>query len=82
MKVVRLSKAQTETFVLAKHYSHRASIFWAGFGLEIDGMIEGVCVYGQPSPPIQKHAFKDRDFKLYELSRLVVQTRKKMPLHF
>ncbi len=75
--VVRLSKTDCERFVLEKHYSRRASIFWAGFGLEIDGKIEGVCVYGQPSPPIQRSAFKDRDFKLYELARLVVQTEKK-----
>lgn len=37
-------------------------------------MIQGVVVYGQPSPPIQRHAFRDRDFRLYELSRLVVQS--------
>lgn len=74
MTVVPLSKTVCERFVLAKHYSHRASIFWAGFGLESDGMIEGVVIYGQPSPPVQRHAFKDRDFQLFELSRLVIQT--------
>src|SRR5690606_5186112 len=52
-------------------------IFWAGFGLVEDGAVQGVCVFGQPSPPIQKHAFTGRDFKLYELSRLVVQTKTK-----
>ena len=82
MKVIKLSKSECEQWVKLKHYSHRASIFWAGFGLEIDGMIEGVCVYGQPSPPIQKHAFKDRDFQLYELARLVVQTKQKNAASF
>ena len=77
MKIERLSKADCERFVTEKHYSRRASIFWAGFGLIENGMIEGVVVYGQPSPPIQKHAFKDRDFRLYELARLVVQTKTK-----
>lgn len=72
--VVPVSKAQAEAIIVARHYSRRPSIFWAAFGLVIDGMIEGVVVYGQPSPPIQKHAFKDRDFRLYELSRLVIQT--------
>ena len=67
---------------MLKHYSRRASIFWAGFGLEIEGMIEGVCVYGQPSPPIQKHAFKDRDFQLFELARLVIQTKQKNAASF
>ena len=74
MKVVTVTKRQAEVFVKSKHYSRRASIFWAAFGLEVDGFIEGVVVYGQPSPPIQKHAFKDRDFRLYELARLVIQT--------
>lgn len=77
MNVVPIEKAVAERFVCAKHYSRRASIFWAGFGLEIDGRIEGVAVYGQPSPPIQRHAFRDRDFQLYELARVVVQTNAK-----
>jgi hypothetical protein len=82
MTVIPLSKKMCEEWVKTKHYSHRASIFWAGFGLEIDGMIEGVCVYGQPSPPIQKHAFADRDFQLFELARLVVQTDRKNAASF
>jgi len=40
-------------------------------------MVVGVVVYGQPSPPIQRHAFRGRDFRLYELTRLVVQTKTK-----
>ena len=43
----------------------------------IDGKIEGVVVYGQPGPSIQRYAFHDRTFKLYELCRLVIQTDKK-----
>ncbi len=77
MKVVLTSKAICDEYVLKKHYSHRAPIFWAGFALIENGKIEGVCVYGQPSPPIQKYAFKDRDFRLYELVRLVVQSETK-----
>jgi len=75
MQVAPASKALCDAFVLAKHYSHRAPIFWAGFQLLIAGQVEGVCVFGQPSPPIQRHAFRERDFRLYELSRLVVQTK-------
>lgn len=77
MKVIRVSKKICDKFVLEKHYSHRSSIFWAGFALIEDGKVEGICVYGQPSPSIQKSAFKDRDFRLYELSRLVVQSTTK-----
>jgi hypothetical protein len=77
MNVIPISKQVAEQFVLNKHYSRRASFFWAGFGLEEDGQITGVAVYGQPSPPIQKHAFKDREFRLYELARVVVQSKTK-----
>lgn len=77
MRVITISKSVADAFVTQKHYSRRASIFWAGFGLEENGQITGVAVYGQPSPPIQKHAFKDRDFRLYELARVVVQSKTK-----
>jgi len=82
MNVIPLDKKQCEEFVLKKHYSRRASIFWAGFGLVENGKIVGACVFGQPSPPIQKHSFKERDFKLYELARLVVQTKTKNAASF
>lgn len=82
LSIIKVDKVTCEQFVLNKHYSRRASIFWAGFGLVEDGLIQGVCVFGQPSPPIQRHAFKDRDFKLYELSRLVVQTKTKNAASF
>ena len=82
MEVVKLDKASCEVFVKNKHYSKRASIFWAGFGLVEEGKITGVVVYGQPSPPIQRHAFDNRDFRLYELSRLVVQSKSKNAASF
>jgi len=79
IRVIPIAKSIADRFVTEKHYSRRASIFWAGFGLEEDGMIVGVAVYGQPSPPIQRHAFKDRDFRLFELARVAVQTKTKKP---
>lgn len=82
MKVVKIPKQLADKWVSAKHYSRRPSIFWAGFGLEVEGKIEGVIVYGQPSPPIQKFAFKNRSFRLYELTRLVVQTKEKNAASF
>ena len=82
-RVLPTTKQVAEAFVLKKHYSHRASIFWAGFALvDEEDVIQGVVVYGQPSPPIQRSAFKDRDFKLYELARLVVQTRQRNAASF
>lgn len=75
MEVIKLSKKQCDEFVSKKHYHRKLGIFWEGFGLVEDGMITGVCVYGQPSAMIQKHAFTDRDFRLYELTRLVIQSK-------
>ena len=82
MQVIQTTKQICDEFVLKKHYSHRAPIFWKGYALVENGKIEGVCVFGQPSPPIQKYAFKDRDFRLYELARLVVQTKTKNAASF
>lgn len=72
MKIERIEKKAAEAIIKAKHYSGRLGIMWEAFGLFIDGRIIGVCCYGQPSAPIQKHAFTDRDFRLYELTRLVI----------
>lgn len=77
MEVVKVDKKICDEFVSKKHYSRKPSIFWAGFALIENNTIQGVCVFGQPSPPIQKHAFKERDFRLYELTRLVVQSTTK-----
>lgn len=77
MEVVTTTKKICDTFVLNKHYSRKAPIFWAGFALVENGMVTGVCVYGQPSPSIQRHAFSERNFRLFELVRLVVQSKTK-----
>lgn len=73
--VAPITKAIADLFVLQKHYSRRVPVFWAAFGLiDANGTVQGVCVFGQPSPPVSKHSFANRDFRLWELSRLVVQT--------
>lgn len=72
--VVAATKSQCDAFVTAKHYSRRAGTYWAGFILLRGMSVEGVVQYGQPSPAVQKHAFADRDFRLYELNRLVIQS--------
>jgi hypothetical protein len=70
--VKRIDKKTANSVVSTKHYSRRLGIFWEGFGLYDNDKLVGVCCFGQPSPAIQKHAFKDRTFRLYELTRLVV----------
>ena len=82
MQVIKLDKKTCEYFVSKKHYTRKPSIFWAGFGLVENDLITGVVVYGQPSPAIQKHAFMDRAFRLYELSRLVIQSKTKNAASF
>jgi hypothetical protein len=77
MKVIKTTKAFCQTIVSERHYSKRLGIFWEGFALIEDGEVAGVCVFGQPAAMIQKHAFRDRDFRLYELTRLVVWSEDK-----
>lgn len=68
-----ITKPIAERIISAKHYRRTLGIFWEGFGLfDADSNIVGVVCYGQPSAPIQKHAFEDRDFRLYEMTRLVL----------
>jgi hypothetical protein len=71
-EVRKINKSIAERVVCKKHYSGRLGIFWEGFGLFEREKLLGVCCFGQPSPPIQRHAFRDRDFRLYELTRMVV----------
>lgn len=73
MLVKRIDKATAQAVVVAKHYSRRLGIFWEAFGLFDGDRLVGVCVFGQPSAPINRSAFRDRDFRLYELTRLVVE---------
>lgn len=72
LRVEKIDKKTASTVVSAKHYSGRLGILWEGFGLFSGDDLIGVCCYGQPSAPIQKHAFVERDFRIYELTRLVV----------
>ena len=70
-----ISKAVADRIVAAKHYRRTLGIFWEGFGLFDDAdEIVGVVCYGQPSAPIQRHAFESRDFRLYEMTRLVIDS--------
>lgn len=82
MIVKSISKQIAKAVVSNKHYSRRLGIFWEGFGLFENDVLIGVCCFGQPSAPIQKYAFKDRDFRLYELTRLVVDSGHKNAASF
>lgn len=77
MEVIRVTKAICKEIATERHYSRGIGIFWEGYALIEDGNITGICVYGQPAAMIQKHAFSDKDFRLYELTRLVVWSEDK-----
>lgn len=68
----RIDKVTAKVVVEAMHYRKTLGVFWEAFGLYEDNKLMGVICYGMPSAPISKHAFKDRDFRLYELTRLVI----------
>lgn len=74
LQVATIDHATAAAVVAAKHYSKRIGILWEAFGLFMDQRLVGVVTYGQPSAPIQKHAFRNRTFRLYELTRLVVDS--------
>jgi len=74
LTVERIDITTCKPIISSKHYSKTLGIFWEGFGLYDSGRIVGVVCYGQPSPAIQKHAFRDRSFRLYELTRLVIDS--------
>lgn len=82
MRVIKVTKSICNEWIKEKHYRRTLGIFWEGFALIERDKIQGVVCYGQPSPPIQKHAFADRDFRLYELTRLVIQTKTKNAASF
>jgi hypothetical protein len=82
MIVKPITKKIANAVVSNKHYSRRLGIFWEGFGLYENDVLIGVCCFGQPSAAIQKHAFKNRDFRLYELTRLVVDAGHKNAASF
>ena len=82
MIVVPTTKSVCDEFISRKHYSHRPPIFTRGFALVEGDMIEGVVTFSPPSPQLSKHAFENRDFIFWELSRLVVQTPTKNAASF
>jgi len=66
---------------LEKHYARRKPMFQFAYGL-IDelGNIQGVVVYGRPPVQIEKSVFINKidcSYKVYELTRLIVQTEHK-----
>lgn len=51
MKVERIPTSEALPWILAKHYAHRVPSISYAFGLFDDGVLIGVCTYGQPASP-------------------------------
>jgi hypothetical protein len=82
-KVVPVIHQLAKEWVLKKHYSRSTGIIWETFGLiDQESNLCGIICYGQPSAPISKYAFKEKDFRVYELTRLVIQTKEKNAASF
>lgn len=80
MKVVKIEYKQAMEWCLNKHYARRKPMYQFAFGLLEDGLIQGIIVYGRPPVQIEKSVFIGdigSDFKVYELTRLVIQTKTK-----
>ena len=80
--VKKIDKKTANEIIPKIHYSKKLGIFWEGFALYENDKIIGVVCYGQPSASIQKHCFLERNFRLYELTRLVVDGGKKNAASF
>ena len=74
MQVVPINKNTAKYFVERKHYSKSIPFFSYGFALVENDLIEGVTVFSPPLKAIEKYAFNSLDIKIYELSRLVIQS--------
>ena len=72
--VIETDKETADRFIVSKHYSRRQGFFKKSFALVEKGYIQGIVVYGIPPLQVCKHAFKNRNFELLELVRLVIQT--------
>jgi|GEM_PF-2539659 len=80
MEVKEITYKQAMKWCLEKHYAKRKPMFQFAYGLIIDDKIEGIVVYGRPPVQIEKNVFLEpikSDFKVYELTRLVIQTKQK-----
>lgn len=75
MIVLPTDKPTADAFVRSKHYSRRQGFFRSAYALCEGDKLEGVAVFGEPPLQVAKHAFRDRDFPLFELVRVVVQTK-------
>jgi hypothetical protein len=83
-KVVPISYQQAMEWCLKKHYARRKPMYQFAYGLVENNFIVGVVVYGRPPVQIEKNIFKNKidGVTIYELTRLVIQTKTKNAASF
>lgn len=76
---IEYSKAME--WCLNKHYARRKPMYQFSFALvDNENNVQGIVVYGRPPVQIEKSVFLEKistEYKVYELTRLVIQTTKK-----
>lgn len=85
MKIVSIKKEIYQEWLLKKHYAKRLCSVSYAFGLYIDGVLNGVCTFGQSPSSNLSNSILDIDCKKFvlELNRLVVNDNlKKNTLSF
>lgn len=77
--------SQAMEWCLTKHYARRKPMYQFAYGLIENGNIVGIVVYGRPPVQIEKSVFIEKinsEYKVYELTRLVIQTKYKNAASF
>lgn len=85
MIIKKITYKESMVWCLEKHYAKRKPMYQFSFGLVENGKIEGIVVYGRPPVQIEKNVFLEpikSDYKVYELTRLVIQTKTKNAASF
>ncbi len=84
MEVKEITYQQAMEWCLKKHYARRKPMYQFAFGLIENGFIVGVVVYGRPPVQIEKNVFKNKidGVTVFELTRLVIQTKSKNAASF
>jgi hypothetical protein len=84
VKPIEYAKAME--WCLKKHYARRKPMFQFAFALvDNNDNVQGIVVYGRPPVQIEKSVFIEpinTDYKVYELTRLVIQTKEKNAASF
>jgi hypothetical protein len=85
-KVTEISYNESMEWCLKKHYARRKPMYQFSYALVDEfNNVQGVVIYGRPPLQIEKSIFVEpisKEYKVYELTRLVIQTNEKNAASF